>query len=321
MGGASRQLKILTGVEEPRRGQNQAVEVRVRHGFAQRSAAILERQPPWLVFIVGLAWIALVTLVGSTLRGGLSLTPLYLVPVALVSWVSPRVLGVVTAIVATLTWSVLYVGGELTAQLANLTTYWNVSAQLTIFLVVSLVLSGLREALGHERALARTDPVTGAANSRAFFEQLDKELVRSIRYDHTFTVAYLDADNFKSVNDKYGHAGGDALLRVVVDTIQANIRTTDLVARIAGDEFTLLLPETGREESELVVARVRKGLTAAMQAKGWAITFSIGVVTYASPPASVDSLLQIADDLMYSVKRAGKDSVRYAVYGEREGAA
>jgi diguanylate cyclase (GGDEF)-like protein len=321
MGGASRQLKILTGVEEPRRGQKQTVEVPARHGFAQRAAAILERQPAWLVFIVGLAWIALVTIASYLSGGGLSLTPLYLVPVALVSWASARVMGVTTAIVATLTWSVAYVGGELSAQLANLTTYWNIAAQLTIFLVVSLVLSGLRGALGHEKALARTDPVTGAANSRAFFEQLDKEFVRSIRYDHTFTVAYLDADNFKSINDNYGHMGGDALLRAVVDTVQANIRSTDLLARIAGDEFTLLLPETGREESELVMARVRKGLAAAMQAKGWSMTFSIGVVTYATPPASVDSLLQIADDLMYSVKRGGKDSVRYAVYGEREGAA
>jgi diguanylate cyclase (GGDEF)-like protein len=163
--------------------------------------------------------------------------------------------------------------------------------------------------------------VTGAANSRAFFEQLDKELVRSIRYDHPFTVAYLDADNFKSINDQYGHSGGDALLRVVVDTVQASIRTTDLLARIAGDEFTLLLPETGRKESEQVIARVQKGLDEAMEANAWTMTFSMGVVTYASPPANMDSLLQIADDLMYSVKRAGKDGVRYAVYGERKGAA
>ena len=321
MGGSVRHLKILTEVDEPGRRHKETGTHLVRHGLAQRAATFLERQPRPLIFSAGIVWLVLVTVAGYLVGGGFSITPFYLSAVALVTWAAGRRPGVAIALTATLAWCLIDFGSEPSAQLANLTTYWNVGAQLAIFLVVSLMVSGLREALGQEKALARTDPVTGAANSRAFFEQLDKELVRSMRYDHPFTVAYLDADNFKSINDQYGHSGGDALLRAVVDTVQASIRTTDVLARIAGDEFTLLLPETGRKESELVIARVQKGLDTAMQANGWTMTFSMGVVTYASPPASVDSLLQIADDLMYSVKRGGKDAVRYAVYGERQGAA
>jgi diguanylate cyclase (GGDEF)-like protein len=321
MGAASRQLKILTELEEPQRGQKLPGLDQRRDGLAQRAAAFLERQPRWLIFFLGLIWSALVSVADYLLGGGLSFTPFYLAAVALGTWASGRSVGVAIALAAAFDWSVVYVGGEPNTQLANITPYWNIAAQLGIFLVVSFIVSGLRGALGQEKALARTDPVTGAANSRAFFEQLEQELVRSLRYNHPFTVAYVDADDFKSINDQYGHSGGDALLRAVVATVQANIRSTDLLARIAGDEFTLLLPETGRKESELVMARVRNGLAAEMQANGWSMTFSMGVVTYASPPSTVDGLLQIADDLMYSVKRGGKDSVRYEVYGERKGAA
>jgi diguanylate cyclase (GGDEF)-like protein len=179
----------------------------------------------------------------------------------------------------------------------------------------------LRSALDAQKELARIDPVTGAPNSRAFFEQLDRELARSLRYGQPFTVAYLDADNFKRINDEYGHIVGDALLRIVVDTVRANIRTSDVFARIAGDEFTLLMPETEGKESELVMARVRKALSGAMQANDWPMTFSVGVVTYVSPPPTLDALMQVADDVMYSVKHGGKDAVRHSVYGERKGAA
>jgi diguanylate cyclase (GGDEF)-like protein len=252
---------------------------------------------------------------------GLSFTPFYLVPVALVTWAMGRGVGVAVALAATFIWSLVFVSVGTGPAWDTLTPYWNIAVQLGIFVAASLILSGLREGLEHEKELARTDPITGAPNSRAFFEQVEQELERSMRYGHPFTVAYLDADNFKGINDTFGHTVGDNLLRVVAGVVGGNIRSTDMVARIAGDEFTLLMPETGRKEAEMVTARVSKALASAMESNGWPVTFSIGVVTYDTPPTSVNALVKVADDVMYSVKREGKNAVRHAVFGERKGAA
>jgi diguanylate cyclase (GGDEF)-like protein len=295
-----------------------------RHGrdpLAQLMAAYIERQPAWLVFGLGVVLVALAGWADYLAGAGLSFTPFYLVPVALVTWVLGRGAGVAIALGATFGWSLAYIYAGPGVRWASVAPYWNIAVQLGIFVAASLILSGLREGLEHEKELARTDPITGAPNSRAFFEHLEQELERSLRYGHPFTVAYLDADNFKGINDTFGHTVGDNLLRVVAGVVGGNIRTTDIVARIAGDEFTLLLPETGRREAEMVTARVSNALAAAMDSNGWPVTFSIGVVTYASPPPTVDALVRIADDVMYSVKRNGKNAVRHRVYRERQGAA
>ena len=94
------------------------------------------------------------------------------------------------------------------------------------------------------RASSRSDPLTGVANSRVFLELLKREIARARRYKRPLTLAYLDLDNFKSVNDILGHAMGDKVLQTVVSTVNANIRVTDVVGRLGGDEFVLLLPET-----------------------------------------------------------------------------
>jgi diguanylate cyclase (GGDEF)-like protein len=314
----SRQLAVLTEVGESGPGSGPRHE---RDGFSQRVAGYVERQPAWLVFAIGVILVGLVGWVDYLAGEGLSFTPFYLVPVALVTWVLGRGVGVAIALAATFSWSLAYLYAGPAVQWDSLTPYWNIAVQLGIFVVMSLILSGLREGLEHEKELARTDPVTGAPNSRAFFEQVEQELERSARYGHPFTVAYLDADDFKGINDRFGHTVGDNLLRVVAGVVGGNLRTTDLVARIAGDEFTLLMPETGRKEAEMVMSRVSTALAAAMESNGWPVTFSMGVVTYASPPPTVNALVKIADDVMYSVKRNGKNSVRHAVFGERKGAA
>ena len=292
-----------------------------RTGFPGRVAEFVERQPAWLVFGAGIMLVGLVGWVDYLAGAGLSSTPFYLVPVALVTWALGRRAGVAIALAATLSWSLAYLYAGTPPPWDSVTPYWNVAVQLGIFVTVSLILSGLREALEHEKELARTDPITGAPNARAFFEHVEQELERSARYRHPFTVAYLDADDFKGINDRFGHTVGDNLLRVVAGVVGGNIRSTDLVARIAGDEFTLLMPETGRKEAEMVMSRVSTALAAAMESNGWPVTFSMGVVTYASPPDTVNALVKIADDVMYSVKRNGKNSVRHAVFGERKGAA
>jgi diguanylate cyclase (GGDEF)-like protein len=120
-------------------------------------------------------------------------------------------------------------------------------------------------------------------------------------------------DDFKQVNDHLGHSAGDRLLRTVADTIRENVRGIDVVARLGGDEFAILMPETDGAAAGVVVRRVRRRLLDAARAGGWPVTFSIGVVTFDTPPASCDEMLQAADDLMYAAKRHGKNAIRQRV--------
>jgi diguanylate cyclase (GGDEF)-like protein len=129
-------------------------------------------------------------------------------------------------------------------------------------------------------------------------------------------MAYIDLDNFKTVNDRLGHTGGDQVLRAVVSHINMHLRKTDVVARLGGDEFALLFPETNQEAAQAVVIKIQSGLLEEMQQMNWPVTFSNGVVTCAVSPRSTDDLVRMADKVMYSVKREGKNAITYRTYSE-----
>jgi diguanylate cyclase (GGDEF)-like protein len=167
-----------------------------------------------------------------------------------------------------------------------------------------------------EKNLARKDMLTGAANRRLFFELAEVEIRRSRRYKHPFTLAYIDLDNFKKVNDTQGHNAGDNVLKVVVETIRKNIREIDLISRLSGDEFVILLPETNLSQAKVVIERTQKGLLFAMQKNSWPVTFSIGVITFEKVPSTADEMVKVADNLMYEVKKSGKNNIRYDVWQE-----
>jgi diguanylate cyclase (GGDEF)-like protein len=167
----------------------------------------------------------------------------------------------------------------------------------------------LRLALDHEKSLSRVDFLTQVPNRRAFYEVVRLEAMRSRRYKRFLTLAYLDLDNFKQVNDQLGHEAGDEVLRSVAQTLRGNLRDTDSVSRLGGDEFALLLPETNQEQAGIVIAKLRAALRKEMQACPCPVTFSIGLATFAAPKQSVDEMIKVADGLMYSVKKNRKDSL------------
>ncbi len=134
------------------------------------------------------------------------------------------------------------------------------------------------------------------------------------------TVLYADVDHFTPVNDRLGHAEGDALLCAVASTAMREVRALDVVARLGGDEFALLLPETGLAAARQATERLQAALAREMAGRDWPVTFSIGAMTYLDPPASTDEMLRHADGLMYQVKRDGGNAVRHDVYGADAGA-
>ncbi|MEK9953479.1 MAG: GGDEF domain-containing protein, partial [Curvibacter sp.] len=167
----------------------------------------------------------------------------------------------------------------------------------------------------HEAALiqlARHDPLTGAANRRYFFERCEQEFMRSSRYKTPLSVALIDLDHFKRINDDYGHSTGDEVLRVLSQRIRELLRESDLLARIGGEEFAILMPSTGLAGAALMAERLR--MTVAEQASVIAghtlyLRFSAGVTQLKGKDQSIEDCLRRADEAMYRAKQAGRDRV------------
>ncbi|HET9439945.1 MAG TPA: GGDEF domain-containing protein [Longimicrobiales bacterium] len=236
----------------------------------------------------------------------------YLPPVAMLawhrSWAAARTFAVVAGIVTFMV-DVVSHGGYAPPGLM----YWNAAVNTGIFLFVGRILAELRAALREEHEMARTDDLTGVANNRSFLEFATLELARQRRYYHPLSLAFLDCDNFKRVNDFYGHAKGDELLRRIALVITQTLREVDVVARLGGDEFAILLPESDQKAAAHVIRKLRNSLKPIGDQYG--VTFSMGIVTYLQPAESVDQMLKAADKVMYEVKRAGKNGARHRTYG------
>jgi diguanylate cyclase (GGDEF)-like protein len=274
----------------------------------------LEKQGQVFWLLVGGSLIGLIGIADYLTGPELAFSIFYVVPISLVTWFTTRRLGLVTSIVSAIVWLVV----DITAGAAyprSFVDYWNTAMQLASFFVVTALLSAVRATLQREQELARIDYLTRAGNTRYLVEMAEMELARSRRYKRPFTLAYIDLDNFKTVNDHFGHSVGDQVLCLVTSSIRQHFRKTDVVARLGGDEFVVVFPETGQDAAQVVIPKIQLSLSKAMQENSWPVTFSIGVVTCNGVPATAEEVIRMADGLMYSVKRNHKDAIRYAIYG------
>jgi diguanylate cyclase (GGDEF)-like protein len=163
-------------------------------------------------------------------------------------------------------------------------------------------------------ALARTDVLTGLPNRREIMERLQDELERSDRSRHPVSVLMFDIDHFKRVNDTWGHAAGDQVLKVVAETAQASLRRIDSCGRIGGEEFLVLLPETDRDDAQATAERLRMAIASqsiTFDGKNIEVTVSLGVAIHAAgaPLPAPDLLIQRADEALYAAKEGGRNRV------------
>ncbi len=191
---------------------------------------------------------------------------------------------------------------------------WNAVIRLGFFLLIVNLVYDLKRRIEKEKEFARSDFLTGIANSRNFSDLLTIELKRLARDSRPFTLAYIDVDNFKSVNDAFGHKAGDALLRLIADTLKRSLREIDAVGRLGGDEFALLLPLTGQEQARFVIERANNALLESVEKERYDVTFSIGSVTFDSAAASADEAISSADKTMYEAKKNGKNAIKYDIF-------
>jgi diguanylate cyclase (GGDEF)-like protein len=237
----------------------------------------------------------------------------YLFPISLASWSLGKRPGQFTALCAAIIWQTSnLLAGE---QVSGLFVIgWNTGVRLGIFLIFSTLLSELRSLLQHQTELSRTDSLTGILNRRAFYEAADAELKTIDRHQRPLTVAFIDLDNFKAVNDTSGHLVGDNLLQRVAERIKLQLRGTDIVARLGGDEYAVLLPETNEAAAGIVISRLQMALLDEMEKAKWPVTFSMGVLTCNTALPGTEDAIHLADQLMYAAKRNGKNCIEYASY-------
>ncbi len=273
--------------------------------------------PKSLLVLIAFVLSLLVGILNHFAGPELSSSVFYLIPISLVTWFTRRWMGIIMSIVCVFTWlSADFTSGA--SFSSQSIPYWNGAARFASFFIFTLVLAALKNVVAHEKESSRVDFLTGVRNRRCFIELADMEIKRARRYQSAFSVVYIDLDNFKLVNDCFGHSAGDNLLCLIANAIENNIRGTDTLARLGGDEFAILLPETGPELARVIAQRIQKVNSDIMRKYEWPVTLSMGVVTFAKGPSAVDDLLKISDALMYAAKKNGKNTIHYEVFSKEE---
>lgn len=193
---------------------------------------------------------------------------------------------------------------------------------ISVFFVMGMI--GLRRLFGEMEShrqrletLAATDPLTGLANRRRVFERAYAEIERCQRSGEPLAVLMLDLDHFKAVNDRYGHAVGDAMLVAVANAITTTLRRVDIAGRLGGEGFIILLPDTNEEAASIAAERLRKTLGEAKTEDGISVTTSLGVAVAGKVPTEIDvgeyfrGLIQEADTALYLAKQRGRNRVEF----------
>ncbi|MEO8380651.1 MAG: GGDEF domain-containing protein [Acidobacteriota bacterium] len=249
---------------------------------------------------------------------------LYFIPIIAAGWILRPARAVSVALGATLAWLAADVAWRASGE-PQAIRIWNAAAGVATLAAVTFLVQWARRehgallaanrqldlALARETEIARTDALTGLPNARALSETLARELARSRRSATPLSLLYVDLDDFKEVNDRYGHAAGDDLLRRVGDTLGSVLREGDLAARIGGDEFVVLLTGSSMQAAKEVAARIVAGVAADSRRYPDApASASVGVVHYArSFPAGAGEMLSRGDAVMYAAKHDGKGRV------------
>lgn len=240
----------------------------------------------------------------------------YLFPVLAAAWYINKGSGILIAFLSTLTWLCADLHGTCRVSCIFI-PFINAALCLVVFLFLANIAANLKQMIARHKTIARTDFLTRIPNRLAFIEYAQIEMNKSQRLNRSMTIIYIDIDNFKTVNDTYGHQEGDKLLLKVANKIKHTIRITDIVARLGGDEFAILMWRSNPGDSNYIAQKLRKNLLLLAKTENYPVTFSIGVATYEVIPDTIEDMIKQGDKLMYMAKKSGKDCIKCQIISNR----
>ncbi len=249
----------------------------------------------------------------------LSFAVFYLIPIALATWYVDRGEGLAAAFLSAFITTVAGLINAGNDPEIDAIVLWNGLTPVALFAVIVMLLDKLHARLQLEQRLARTDHLTGCLNAHAFLPLLQYHLDLARRDRQPMTLAYIDLDDFKMVNDRHGHSEGDRTLKIFARIWLESCRRTDLMARLGGDEFCILFPNTDQHGAASIINKARCKLVAACLLEHAAITCSIGAITFSRALPNSKEAIQAADMLMYQVKKQGKNSTLFSVFDDDHG--
>jgi diguanylate cyclase (GGDEF)-like protein len=245
----------------------------------------------------------------------ISLYVFYSLPIFVAAWFIGPWAGAIASLASSLAWWVVDLKHISSPQLLH---YADSLIRFVYFVCISLIISFLRTSLLREKNLADTDFLTGLPNRRTFIEKVELETERAKKYKRSFTIAYIDLDNFKTVNDQYGHALGDQLLKEIANGIKNDVRPNDIVARMGGDEFLVFFPNTTEAEALFALTHLQNQLKKIVENHKLPVTSTIGAVTFNKAFSSPEELIKAADRIMYSGKQAGRNTIQHITQNDAE---
>jgi diguanylate cyclase (GGDEF)-like protein len=234
----------------------------------------------------------------------------YLLPIALASWYVNRSSGIYLAIICSLAWLLAEsLGGRSYSSLW--VSGWNFIMRTGAFVAFSLSQSHLRAKFDALSELAKKDFLTGLPNGRAFYELTARELERALGLE-PLTLAFIDLAGFKWINHRLGYATGDQMICTIANAIRQHVPRPDLVGRIGGTSFAILLPRTASEEANCILEQVHSALKNERRKYAQPITFFISAVACTKTPHSIAELMHQAESQMTRMKGGTKDLLQIA---------
>jgi diguanylate cyclase (GGDEF)-like protein len=290
-----------------------------------------------VVFLLALGLAALFKVIdmsvsSSALSFKYSLLPFCLISVAVVGWYVGRWPAVLMAWIIAIGWYLIGLGA--TAGDAQNATAASQAAQMqgvlghfyglvysVLFVILALPVATFLQSLRRAKESSWKDDVTDALSAVYFFRRAGTEIARSNRYKRPFTLAYFAINGYGDFERRMGDKMAKFLLAQTAETLQKNLRSADIVGRVADSEFAVLLPETGYEPAQIVVPRLQQQLQSCMQMNSWSATFAICAVACSQLPATVDEVLDAVQRDLGEAKKEGKSTLVIKELAKKETAA